>query len=716
MARPRRCVILTVKMIANSRPVAAVGENINYLTHRPGSGGIDIPDPDDPTKLLYERPKHGYERWEDYGLGRGKKEILQNLQEQRGHSVQAWSLMASLAGDVAALIPDHEQAAFMLEHERKTYELMRERRHLPPIDRSAIFHAKQNRQGEDQPHWHAIYAASFIKPETNIRKDFVNFEKGTSKHITIYHEVAEQALDEMMIEREGPEWKQQLPPPRGSVEAHQAMRAEIEQATPISISIPEPADIQPSISHWDQYEIAAVKLDFSDLPTTIPALRKKEPVQTTPPHEPVLQPSNDETIRSGLDFSDLPTTIHALRKKQQPEPQEPKHEAVEAVPVLGEDSNESDEISQTGIFNNAFSNTSVSIVSYGAENVLEPSSPKLSKPQARINEEAALTTAADDATWIKPSPFSEVEYAFREHEYFSKYYLQVLKRWMNPNGQPGQAGHMFYRFPLGSTPAERADTVASWYASVAVRGFENTMNDAEERWRKEIGDSSVTFLPGGPAHPFRTLGDKERTAQIHREHSVPVPEMPGHSSPITTKETAQEPKAETDLSYYNEEMEVLLTQHGIRRENLSVDPVTTPAQVAGEVEGEFWAIPYRYHLARGAIYGAVMLNLYTDSQSQETDLLSVLFSLGTLSTIQQRCDTLVRMLHEEGIVASTEWMKMLQPDLQMNMATYGIQAPQIDDISDILLDTADDDSLDNDFEESEGEVELDDDEWEIDYD
>ena len=219
----RAPIIIKFDMLKASKSASSIKRFVGYLSHREGAGGRTVYDPQRPAHALYTKPKHSRDRWRDHGLGANTNTIYDTLTERSGQSVRAWSVVISLDSGVADQFVPEDQASFLQDLTAHIIEAGREKRRLGELAYASIYHWKTNSRGDAQPHTHVIIAGQHVDEETGLRRDFVNFQKGTSKHFDIWREVAEQQLDDAMIDYGIPDWRDKMGPERGSVEEHRQL-------------------------------------------------------------------------------------------------------------------------------------------------------------------------------------------------------------------------------------------------------------------------------------------------------------------------------------------------------------------------------------------------------------------------------------------------------------------------------------------------------------
>ena len=185
-------------------------------------------------------------------------------------------------------------------------EAGREKRRLGELAYASIYHWKTNRRGDAQPHSHVIIAGQHIDEETGLRRDFVNFQKGTSKHFDIWREVAEQQLDEALIEYGIPSWRDKMGPERGSVEEHRQLLQRMQADRPTLDTLV--AEITRRTAEKAIREPTLAPIDWPALDEVVepePASRSEPEIKDQTPPEAIPSAQVNETAYDAFDSPDF---------------------------------------------------------------------------------------------------------------------------------------------------------------------------------------------------------------------------------------------------------------------------------------------------------------------------------------------------------------------------------------------------------------------------
>jgi len=215
-------------------------------------------------------------------------------------------VVVSLDFGVADQIAPEDQASFLQDLTAHIIEAGREKRRLGELAYASIYHWKTNRRGDAQPHSHVIIAGQHIDEETGRCRDFVNFQKGTSKHFDIWREVAEQQLDEALIEYGIPDWRDHMGPARGSVEEHRLLLQRVQADRPTLDALVAKITRRTAEEAISEPTLAPIDLPaFDEVFEPEPASRSEPEIKDQTPPEAITSEQANEPLEDAFDSPDI---------------------------------------------------------------------------------------------------------------------------------------------------------------------------------------------------------------------------------------------------------------------------------------------------------------------------------------------------------------------------------------------------------------------------
>lgn len=154
------------------------------------------------------KPRERADRWQDRGLGRDVRTILNNCDQLRSKHVLAWTWVVSPAPDLMALVPEDERRALLIELTERVVESYYEARGVDVPEYSFVLHERTTTEADGQPglqhlHTHVILPGT-VSTIDGRQPFYNNKEKG---HDRLIRDIATQHFEAALDDIVGLEWR-----------------------------------------------------------------------------------------------------------------------------------------------------------------------------------------------------------------------------------------------------------------------------------------------------------------------------------------------------------------------------------------------------------------------------------------------------------------------------------------------------------------------------
>ncbi len=153
--------------------------------------------------------EQGLERWQDHGLGKSYREILNNCTDLGSDKVLAWTWVISPSPDLMNLVPPEEREALVIMLTEDIVESYYEARGVDQPEFSFVMHDRITNETKDsadpihQLHTHVILPGTVPTIEGD-RTSFYN--RSNKGHIQLLRDIATERFAAELDRLVGPEW------------------------------------------------------------------------------------------------------------------------------------------------------------------------------------------------------------------------------------------------------------------------------------------------------------------------------------------------------------------------------------------------------------------------------------------------------------------------------------------------------------------------------